>query len=63
MVGEMGKVSTSTLQRRLRLGYGRGARILDVDAARRDYQPADESQPREVVKRPELLGEVEDTLR
>ncbi len=30
MVLEMGKASTSTLQRRLRLGYGRAARILDV---------------------------------
>jgi DNA segregation ATPase FtsK/SpoIIIE-like protein len=30
VVLEMGKASTSTLQRRLRLGYGRAARILDV---------------------------------
>src|SRR5262249_5792082 len=29
VVLEMGKASTSTLQRRLRLGYGRAARILD----------------------------------
>jgi S-DNA-T family DNA segregation ATPase FtsK/SpoIIIE len=28
---EMGKASTSTLQRRLRLGYGRAARILEVE--------------------------------
>jgi preprotein translocase subunit SecF len=30
VVLEMGKASTSTLQRRLRLGYGRAARILDM---------------------------------
>ena len=30
LVIEMGKASTSTLQRRLRLGYGRAARILDA---------------------------------
>ncbi|HZU23419.1 MAG TPA: DNA translocase FtsK 4TM domain-containing protein, partial [Terriglobales bacterium] len=30
VVVEMGKASTSTLQRRLRLGYGRAARILDM---------------------------------
>ncbi len=30
VVCEMGKASTSTLQRRLRLGYGRAARILDM---------------------------------
>ena len=29
-VVELGKASTSTLQRRLRLGYGRAARILDM---------------------------------
>ena len=30
VVVAMGKASTSTLQRRLRLGYGRAARILDI---------------------------------
>ncbi len=30
VVCEIGKASTSTLQRRLRLGYGRAARILDM---------------------------------
>ncbi|MGH9788511.1 MAG: DNA translocase FtsK, partial [Candidatus Acidiferrales bacterium] len=30
IVCEMGKASTSTLQRRLRIGYGRAARLLDI---------------------------------
>src|SRR5262245_62360433 len=30
VVVEIGKASTSTLQRRLRLGYGRAARLIDM---------------------------------
>ena len=55
MVMEMGKASTSTLQRRLRLGYGRAARILDRMQKEGLIGPPDGSRPREVLRRPEWL--------
>jgi DNA segregation ATPase FtsK/SpoIIIE, S-DNA-T family len=60
---EMGKASTSTLQRRLRLGYGRAARILDMMQREGIIGPPDGSRPREVLKRPDWLEEVEQQLR
>ena len=59
VVLEMGKASTSTLQRRLRLGYGRAARILDMMHRDGIIGPPDGSKPREVLKRPDWLSEVE----
>jgi len=63
VVLEMGKASTSTLQRRLRLGYGRAARILDMMQREGIIGPPDGSKPREVLKRPDWLEEVESQLR
>ncbi|MBV9154820.1 MAG: DNA translocase FtsK, partial [Acidobacteriaceae bacterium] len=63
VVVEMGKASTSTLQRRLRLGYGRAARILDVMQRDGIIGPPDGSKPREVLKRPDWLREVQGQLR
>jgi S-DNA-T family DNA segregation ATPase FtsK/SpoIIIE len=63
VVLEMGKASTSTLQRRLRLGYGRAARILDMMQHEGIIGPPDGSKPREVLKRPDWLEEVEKQLR
>jgi S-DNA-T family DNA segregation ATPase FtsK/SpoIIIE len=63
IVLEMGKASTSTLQRRLRLGYGRAARILDTMQRDGIIGPPDGSKPREVLKRPDWLREVEGSLR
>ena len=63
VVLEMGKASTSTLQRRLRLGYGRAARILDMMQHEGIIGPPDGSKPREVLKRPDWLEEVENQLR
>ena len=62
VVLEMGKASTSTLQRRLRLGYGRAARILDMMHKDDIIGPPDGSKPREVLKRSEWLREV-DTVK
>ena len=62
VVLEMGKASTSTLQRRLRLGYGRAARILDMMHRDGIIGPPDGSKPREVLKRPEWLSEVGDRV-
>ncbi len=59
VVMEMGKASTSTLQRRLRLGYGRAARILDMMYRDGIIGPPDGSKPREVLKRPDWLREVD----
>ena len=59
VVLEMGKASTSTLQRRLRLGYGRAARILDMMHRDGIIGPPDGSKPREVLKRPEWLREMD----
>lgn len=59
VVLEMGKASTSTLQRRLRLGYGRAARILDMMYRDGVIGPPDGSKPREVLKRPDWLREVD----
>ena len=63
VVLEMGKASTSTLQRRLRLGYGRAARILDMMQRDGIIGPPDGSRPREVLKRPDWLEEVEQQMR
>ncbi len=63
VVCEMGKASTSTLQRRLRLGYGRAARILDMMQRDGIIGPPDGSRPRDVLKTPDWLHEVADQLR
>jgi DNA segregation ATPase FtsK/SpoIIIE, S-DNA-T family len=63
VVCETGKASTSTLQRRLRLGYGRAARILDMMQRDGIIGPPDGSRPRDVLKRPDWLEEVETQLR
>ncbi len=63
VVLEVGKASTSTLQRRLRLGYGRAARILDMMYKEGIIGPPDGSRPRDVLKPPGWLKEVEDQLR
>jgi S-DNA-T family DNA segregation ATPase FtsK/SpoIIIE len=63
VVLEVGKASTSILQRRLRLGYGRAARMLDVMQRDGLIGPPDGSRPREVLKRPDWLKEVEGQMR
>lgn len=55
VICEMGKASTSILQRRLRLGYGRAARILDRMQKEGIIGPPDGSRPREVLRRPDWL--------
>ena len=59
VVVEMGKASTSILQRRLRLGYGRAARLLDIMEKDGIIGPPDGSRPREVLKRPDWFAEIE----
>jgi len=49
LVIEAGKASTSFLQRRLRLGYGRAARLMDVLEKRGVVGPADGAKSRDVL--------------
>jgi len=63
IVCEIGKASTSTLQRRLRLGYGRAARILDMMQRDGIIGPPDGSRPRDVLKRPDWLAEIENQVK
>ena len=53
------KASASLLQRRLRVGYARAARLLDLLEERGIVGPADGAKPREVLKTSEaIVGEV-----
>lgn len=48
-VMEAGKASTSYLQRKLRIGYSRAARLIDLLEEQGIVGPADGSRPREVI--------------
>ena len=48
-VSEAGRASTSYLQRKLRIGYSRAARLMDILEAKGVIGPADGSRPREVL--------------
>jgi S-DNA-T family DNA segregation ATPase FtsK/SpoIIIE len=58
LVFEFGKASTSLLQRRLRIGYGRAAHLIDLMEHDGLVGPADGSRPRELLKAPGWLHEV-----
>jgi len=63
LVLEFGKASTSLLQRRLRIGYGRAAHLIDLMERDGIVGAADGPKPREILKRPDWLKEVEESLR
>lgn len=63
LVIEFGKASTSLLQRRLRIGYGRAAHLIDLMERDGIVGAADGPKPREVLKRPEWISEVEESMR
>ncbi len=63
LVIEFGKASTSLLQRRLRIGYGRAAHLIDLMERDGIVGAADGPKPREVLKRPDWLSEVEESMR
>jgi DNA segregation ATPase FtsK/SpoIIIE, S-DNA-T family len=50
-VEAVGRASTSYLQRKLKIGYSRAARLMDVLEAKGVIGPADGSKPREVLTR------------
>ena len=52
---QMGQISVSHIQRRLKLGYARAARLVDMMEQNGIVGPADGSKPREVLVEPEFL--------
>jgi len=63
VVCEAGRASTSTLQRRLRIGYGRAARLIDIMEKDGIVGPPDGTKPREVLKAKDWMREVDQSLR
>jgi S-DNA-T family DNA segregation ATPase FtsK/SpoIIIE len=63
LVFEFGKASTSLLQRRLRIGYGRAAHLIDMMYNDGLVGPADGSKPREILKSPNWISEVDAAIR
>jgi DNA segregation ATPase FtsK/SpoIIIE, S-DNA-T family len=59
LVFEFGKASTSLLQRRLRVGYGRAAHLIDLMERDGIVGPADGPKPREILKPPEWISEMD----
>ncbi len=63
VVCEMGRASTSTLQRRLRIGYGRAARLIDIMEKDGIVGPPDGSKPREVLKKKDWMREFDASMK
>src|SRR5579864_5934286 len=63
LVIEFGKASTSLLQRRLRIGYGRAAHLIDLMEQDGIVGAADGPKPRELLKRPDWISEIEESMR
>ena len=63
LVFEFGKASTSLLQRRLRIGYGRAAHLIDLMERDGLVGPADGSKPREILKAKSYFSEVDAAMR
>ncbi len=63
LVYEFGKASTSLLQRRLRIGYGRAAHLIDLMHRDGLVGPADGSKPREILKPANWIREADAALR
>jgi DNA segregation ATPase FtsK/SpoIIIE, S-DNA-T family len=57
---DMGRASTSTLQRRLRIGYGRAAHLIDLMEKDGIVGPPDGTRPREVLKGRDWMREVDE---
>lgn len=58
VVREARKASASLLQRRLKIGYARAARLLDIMESRGIVGPGEGAKPREVIGFPERRDEI-----
>jgi S-DNA-T family DNA segregation ATPase FtsK/SpoIIIE len=63
VVCEAGRASTSTLQRRLRIGYGRAARLIDIMEKDGIVGPPDGTKPRELLKKKDWMREFDESLK
>jgi DNA segregation ATPase FtsK/SpoIIIE, S-DNA-T family len=63
VVCEMGRASTSTLQRRLRIGYGRAAHLIDLMEKDGLVGPPDGTRPRELLKGRDWMREFDESQR
>lgn len=54
---DMGQLSTTALQRRLKLGYAKAARIVDELESRGIVGPSEGAKPRKVLMTPQELTE------
>ncbi len=63
LVLEFGKASTWLLQRRLRIGYGRAAHLIDMMERDGIVRSCGRLKSREILKPPDWISEVESTLR
>ena len=61
VVCDAGRASTSTLQRRLRIGYGRAARLIDLMEKDGIVGPPDGTRPRELLKARTWMKEFDDS--
>ncbi len=63
LVFEFGKASTSLLQRRMRIGYGRAAHLIDMMERDGLVGPPEGSKPRELLKSANWINEADEAVR